>query len=706
MSLVEESEAGLIRRLAAGWLGLLVGMAMPWSAQAFSPLSGPLTDCTTATSQAAVNSGELLADSRLFRSSFDRQDWSGRVEAYTLEQSGELGRRLWSSDERLTPIQQPRLYQTWRQAVGALAGAAVPLDAFTADSFGPAQRQQLSEAAQRAGLPAGQDQALLDWARGEAVASLRPRQRLLGDVINAELRHVAPAQAVHDYGVAGYTGYWQFKQASMTSLLVLGANDGFLHVLDAETGNPQLAYLPAAAISGLGQRARVDYGHSAEHSSGMDGPITLADAQIAGQWSTVAIAGMGAGGQGLSAVRLFDQARGAGALGGLWDVHASDPAYADLGYSYGQPQVAYMDGRWVVISGNGYGSRRAQAALYVLALDDGRLLRQLDVGEAGANGLSAPVLVHDTQGQVQAAYAGDLQGRLWKFELSGAAAGWRVAFAGEPLFQAAAGQPISVAPVAVRHPQGGHLLLFGTGKFLETTDRTDLEGQAFYAIWDRPGGQPAIGPADLLAQRITDEFDTAQGSARQVSQARVDWTTQRGWYLPLGLAGERVTRAAQVSAGRVLFTTAYLRSDGQDTCLSEAGGWLMVLDLYSGAMLPTALLGNATDGQGDENGDETGSAIAGLEQRVGLPGEILLLDVPDPTLDEAGQAVSGGAQGLFCDNRHEVCQCPERASACHSEHRRPACVEQQVITPGSGGLARQRLSNNCRFTQALWRQLM
>ncbi|WP_237725165.1 PilC/PilY family type IV pilus protein, partial [Deinococcus alpinitundrae] len=68
----------------------------------------------------------------------------------------------------------------------------------------------------------------------------------------------------------------------------------------------------------------------------------------------------------------------------------------------------------------------------------GKLIAEIPTPVSGSetdNGLSSVKLRVDSQNIVQAAYAGDLQGRLWKFDMSGAAASsWKVAFGGVPLF--------------------------------------------------------------------------------------------------------------------------------------------------------------------------------------------------------------------------------------------------------------------------------
>src|SRR5690606_20257475 len=150
-----------------------------------------------------------------------------------------------------------------------------------------------------------------------------------------------------------------------------------------------------------------------------------------------------------------------------------------------KPTVARLNtGRWAVVFGNGYeaqGHTNGKAALFVLDAVDGTLLKSLEVeGTDGlANGLSTPKLSdYNADGVAEFAYAGDLQGNLWRFNLhSSSASSFSVAYGGSPMFSAVATieskrQPITAAPSLIRHPTGnGYLVIFGTGKYFEDGDK-------------------------------------------------------------------------------------------------------------------------------------------------------------------------------------------------------------------------------------------
>jgi len=364
-----------------------------------------------------------------------------------------------------------------------------------------------------------------------------------------------------------------------------------------------------------------------------------------GTWQTIAVGGLGAGGKSLYALRLFDGGSATpNTIGALWEVSApasstTNNDYNDLGYTYSKPEVARMaDGTSIMVVGNGYGSFTGTAALFVINARTGALIKKITsptvvTGETD-NGLSSVKLLVNSQNVVQAAYAGDLKGRLWKFDMSSAAAsGWVVAFSGKPLFTAPRGtvttttagvstttnqQAITVQPLVLDHPQNGKIVYFGTGKFNETADKTTTALQDFYAIWDSTGGVGGITESALQPQAISSTPIVAAGGTYYTSTNNdVDWTTKKGWYLPLGTSGtylgERIIYPAQTSRGRIIFTTAAVNS--VDPCESTGTGRLFELDAATGSMLNYPVLDTNNDG----DITSTDATVSGLAVFTGIP---------------------------------------------------------------------------------------
>ncbi|RKY75222.1 hypothetical protein DRQ07_12210, partial [candidate division KSB1 bacterium] len=180
----------------------------------------------------------------------------------------------------------------------------------------------------------------------------------------------------------------------------------------------------------------------------------------------------------------------------------------DLGYSFSRAYIVRTgatdpNNEWVVIFGNGYESSNGEAILYVLRASDGFLLKKIHTGVTGCNGLSSPAIIDvELDGKADYAYAGDLKGNLWKFDLTdGDISNWKVAYNDgtnpQPLFKAvyddgvtghnATIQPITVQPdviVPCESGQKGYLIIFGTGRHLGNVDTDDISVQTIYGVWD------------------------------------------------------------------------------------------------------------------------------------------------------------------------------------------------------------------------------
>ncbi|MDU8474192.1 PilC/PilY family type IV pilus protein, partial [Pseudomonas syringae pv. actinidiae] len=471
---------------------------------------------------------------------------------------------------------------------------------------------------------------MIAWAKGTANANLRPRTLLLGDIVNSSLGAALPTEktAADLLGDTSYTTYLSTKANNMSYSLLTNANDGFFNVIDAGTGARKYAYMPSTSLASLATISATSYGSGA-HKFTVDGQISVFDTQSAAgsAWRTVAYSGLGAGGKALFAIRLFEGT--ADNVGALWEVKAPDAsdttnAFNNLGYTYSKPDVARMaDGTGIVVVGNGYGSFTGRASLFVLNANTGKLIAEIPTPVSGSetdNGLSSVKLRVDSQNIVQAAYAGDLKGRLWKFDMSGAAASsWKVAFGGVPLFTTPRGanQSITVQPLLLDHPLNGKLVYFGTGKFSETADKQTSALQDFYAIWDADSASGNIVEANLQAQAVNGTVVGNGNTYFTTTTNDVDWGTKKGWYMPLSTAapyvGERIIYPAQTSRGRIIFTTAAVNST--DPCESTGTGRLFELNAATGSMLNYQVLD--TNNDGDINSSDL--IVGGLGIGTGIP---------------------------------------------------------------------------------------
>jgi type IV pilus assembly protein PilY1 len=585
-------------------------------------LSNALSDITSKAGSggSGVASGSnYTSGSSYFQTSYDPKDWRGTIKSYGYTANGAINTNavLWTTDTAIVPGATAPTYQSWNSQNNTAVTLAYA-------NFSTAQQTTLNQ-----GLPTGiTGSDLVEWSKGTNKTGLKVRSVLLGDIINSPLALASPIEKTASdlAGDTTYSTYLATKAANMNASLVVNANDGFVNVINAANGARHYAYMPSSVLPSLRYIADTAYINGVSHKFLVDGQVGVFDAQLNSAWKTLALGGTGAGGRTFYALQLFDASAG-NVTKALWEISApatasTANAFNDLGYAYARPEVARLaDGRWAAFISNGYGSNSGVAALYVVDIRDGSLIKKIVVDSTETtNGLSSVKLKVNSQNVVQAAYGGDLKGRLWKFDLSGTTAdSWGVAFSGKPLFTTAGGatQPITAQPLLADNSLGGKVVFFGTGKFNEAADKTNKDLQAFYAVWDANGGSGQITTSSLQAQAITGVFSGSSGQFITTSQNEVTYPAEKGWYLPLVynnvLTGERVINSARQVFERIVFTTASV--DTTDPCSSFGTGKLIELDAFSGKMLNYAVL----DTNNDQLVDSTDSISSGVISTDGSP---------------------------------------------------------------------------------------
>ncbi|MFT7234472.1 MAG: type IV pilus assembly protein PilY1, partial [Methylophagaceae bacterium] len=337
----------------------------------------------------------------------------------------------------------------------------------------------------------------------------------------------------------------------------------------------------------------------------------------------------------------------------LWEISTTTaPVASDLsafqthlGFTLPQSSIVKMqNGQWAAIVANGYESTNQTAVLFVIDIETGAIIREIDTGigsGANPNGLSTPIPV-DVNGDriTDAVYAGDLHGNMWKFDVSNSdVSQWQLAFGGSALYVALDDastpnkQPISSKPQVGPHPDGGVMVYFGTGKYYEVGDQvvaTPPKEQTFYAIRDT--GSNVTSRTTLQAQVIQFEerIESLKIDVRVTSETTVDYTSKSGWYIDLvspeenggNGEGERVVSAPLLRGGRIIFTTMIPEGD---PCGFGGSSWLMELDAVNGRRLDNAPFDIDQDGDFDNDDllatiDSNGDGVIDENDSVNISG--------------------------------------------------------------------------------------
>ena len=251
---------------------------------------------------------------------------------------------------------------------------------------------------------------------GDPIPTFGFRRRsisILGDVVNSAPNFVAlPRQGFDEPSYATFVQ----SQASRTPVVYVGANDGMLHGFNADTGEILLSYVPRAMHSKMSALAEADY----QHQFYVDGSPTVGDVFFDSAWHSVLLGSYRAGAKSIFALDVTDPSSFSEANANdiyMWEFF--DDTY--LGYTFAQPDIVKLsNGTWVAIFGNGYGSNDGRAYLYVVNIETGAEIARLETDNTQFNnGLSTATPVDlDFDGDVDYIYAGDLQGGMWRFDVT------------------------------------------------------------------------------------------------------------------------------------------------------------------------------------------------------------------------------------------------------------------------------------------------
>lgn len=578
-------------------------------ADALSEILSSIVQRKGSNTAVAVSTGIIRGDTLAYQTQFDSTDWSGTVVARAVNMDQTFGGVQWDAATKLNEKNwNDRVILTSKAPTGS-AGAAFRFGALSA-----AQQASLNDNPTTGVVDNdGKGADRLQYLRGDDSLErrnggvFRNRSSAFGAVVNsaAVIVGAGPGEGYGDLWPAGAPESSQpyrlwVPSVTRSKMVYIGANDGMLHALDGDTGEEKFAYVPHAVYPNLSKLTSPLY----QFEPTVDNTVVVRDVFTRGAWRTLLVGGLRRGGQAVYALDVTNPEIGESGASSVvqWEFSDQSTDGADLGFTYGQPFITRLAmgssasaGKWVVLVPGGYNSNAADGAvgsgnavLYVLDAANGALLRKFDIAAlfptASARGLAAPIAVdleHDDT--AESAYAGDLAGNLWRFDLTGRPSAWTVSRLLKPTTPFA--RPITAQPRAERHPDLKLPMVFvGTGKYLEPGDRgTAIPAQAFYGLIDR---EAEIEEEDVASRSVeTVGTGAADEGLRKVKEAAAGSRFDNGWQIVFDEAefrGERVIAPAalRIVGRRVIFST--LIPAGDDPCLPGGKSFLMFADFANG----------------------------------------------------------------------------------------------------------------------------
>lgn len=477
------------------------------------------------------------------------------------------------------------------------------------------------------------------------------------------------------------------KYNSRLNMLYVGSNDGLLHGFRSgaydstgsqykpttampNDGKEVLAYMPASVLKKIHNSANAGLDYSSPnygHNFFNDATPGTGDLYYGGKWHTWLVSGQGAGGSGIYALditdptgevasgKAFTEANAANLVIGEWGYIANDPIWQHLGNTYGAPKIRrFHNGQWGAVFGNGWcqasdvangncvAPPSGKAGIYIMLVDKTtgkptfRFLNTNSGSTSTPNGIGY-VTPADLDGDsiTDYVYAGDVQGNIWRFDLtSDDPDQWAQSSAITKIYTAAANQPITtqltVSAVKQANKAGDPRVIinFGTGQhapsYLNNADSYTGAQQSLYGIWDwnlsNWNAKSSIryaalssGPSALTKSSLTAQ--TVNTTTNALSNNTVCWAGQPvctgtgaryGWYMNLESVTQGTTTNYEqaiynpiVAIDAMLINTFIPGSERTITCdVTAPSGFTYALNPATGSGIPGFFSNNFSDASG------------------------------------------------------------------------------------------------------------
>jgi type IV pilus assembly protein PilY1 len=533
--------------------------------------------------------------------------WEGHLNKYNLKADGSIGSLVWDAGAQLNS-NSASSRQIWTVGDSYPSG----LNNFTASNLNYLKSELYYRVTEGSDTDATK---LINYVRGvdaydeDKDGNATEGRWKLGDIYHSELALISAPNATDEssntFTEAHYrqnNNYSGFKNAnsSRSSIILAGANDGMLHAFNASSGKELWAFIPPSLI----QKLRTVVSSKANSTNpifGVDGSPVVKDIYYDSKWRTVALTGLGKGGNSYFALDVTDVNQPAHLFTIMNDPNFNEVSYWDasgdktvysytstsfsnddydfskLGEAWSTPRIMRMKidskDKWVAVFGAGFNnavSPEYGSAVFIIDMEDGgKVLKQIDVADKSGNSIinSVPVgiipIIADGSPLANyhgaMAYFADYEGKLWKLNLSDQGTLYDM----QQLFDAestgANGRRVMKDVVASIDTDNTLWFYYGTG------DQQQLQ---------------KVSPS--IANRLYGLKDTdfpnynSSATAFSVSQCR-DVTSksancptdsEKGWYIDLK-DNEKTTARASVS-NRTIYFSRYIPNDANPCVAGNA----------------------------------------------------------------------------------------------------------------------------------------
>ena len=419
---------------------------------------------STLTFTAPAISTDARSNDYIYQSTFTyskNNQWKGFLKKYQLNSNGSFGNMIWDAGTLLN-----NKLATSRQ-IWTVGAGNVNLNNVTTSNLSILKNKFFTTTATDS-----EATKLINFIRGldsydeDGDGNTNESRHKLGDIYHSNINIVGKPSATVQYTNEFQTGFYRSqngysnfmaKHLGRRETIYVGANDGMLHAFDAITGNELWAFIPPSLHTKLSTMIS-SKANSTNSIYGVDGSSSVKDIYINGEWKTVLISGLGAGGHSFFALDITDPNNpkhlftinndSSNGLITFWDKNGDDQIFAHdssmliendyrkLGETWSAPRIVKLKinnvDKWVAIAGGGYNGATNPnygSAVFIIDLEnDGKLINKIDIEDKTSidivNSIPSDLTIITADSTENAKYYGalvyafDLEGKITKINLT------------------------------------------------------------------------------------------------------------------------------------------------------------------------------------------------------------------------------------------------------------------------------------------------
>lgn len=459
-------------------LAVAGGTKVPLYASNEQELLAALTDAikqvisSTLTFSAPAVTSEITKDNFIYQSTFSyapNKQWEGSLKKYKLNADSTIGNLEWDAGAKLNS-KSASSRQLW--TVG-LTGTGL-------NNFTTSYRSELRDRFQSSLASSdAQVDKLINFVRGidtydqDADGNTSEERHKLNDIYHSQISIVSPPSSSITYtsiyedsyyrSVNNYTNFTGGGTCgggctSRREILLAGSNAGILHAFDAASGEELWGFIPPSMLSKL-PKIISSTSNVTNAIFGVDGSPIVKDIYYGGVWRTIALTGLGRGGNSYFALDITNpnspthlftiENDDIGKVVNFWNSSGTKTSYlhsfgsvadatkdySKLGEAWSTPRIIRMRisnvDKWVAVFGAGFNggvNPNLGSAAFVMDLENGgNLLKKIDITDKSntiANSVPSDLVVITANGTAKAQYYGamvyvpDYEGKITKINLT------------------------------------------------------------------------------------------------------------------------------------------------------------------------------------------------------------------------------------------------------------------------------------------------